>query len=414
MIKVSLLFFGALLAFVFAGAASAQTNGNAVAESTDAPIVIVLSWDGMRHDYPDRGELPALSRMATEGVRAKRLTPVFPSSTFPGHVSMATGTYPDRHGIVDNVFIDSERGRYAYSGDASWIEAEPLWIASERQGVKTATYFWVGSETDWRGQGTSYRMAPFDGDRPESEKVDQILAWLSLPESERPRLIMSYWAGADSVGHDHGPDSDRVVSQVEAQDAQLGRLLGGIDELGLWPRTTLIVVSDHGMAPWTEVLELNGALRSAGVDGVAVGAAVVQVHLNAPVPDDEMRGTLEDILEAVPDAQILKGDALPENYRMQHETRTGDWVLILPPPYGATRSTGMELWLMRAATWAGKEFGMHGYDPALDDMGGIFLAMGRGVPHTPLGDVHQIDLPATVARLLDIDPPGDSEGASIW
>ena len=64
--------------------------------------------------------------------------------------------------------LDQERGRYAYSGDASWIEAEPLWIASERQGVKTATYFWVGSESDWQGLGTSYRMAPFDGRRPEA------------------------------------------------------------------------------------------------------------------------------------------------------------------------------------------------------------------------------------------------------
>ena len=402
------------LAAMLLGLLAAGVVQAAEAVNSDEPIVIVLSWDGMRHDYLDRGELPALSRVATDGVRAARLTPVFPSSTFPGHVSMATGTYPDRHGIVDNVFIDSERGRYAYSGDASWIEAEPLWIAAERQGVLTATYFWVGSESDWQGQGTSYRMAPFDGGRPESVKVDQILDWLSLPEAQRPRLIMSYWAGADSVGHDHGPDSDRVAAQVASQDEQLGRLLAGIDERGLWPRTTLIIVSDHGMTAWTEVLEMNDALQSAGVDAAAVGAAVVQVHLNAPVPDEQMRATLGDILEEVPGAQVHKGDQLPHEYRLSHETRTGDWVVVLPPPYGATRSTGMELWLMQAATWAGKTFGMHGYDPALEDMGGIFLAMGRGVPAAPLGEVHQIDLPATVAALLGIEPPRDSEGVSIW
>ena len=225
---------------------------------------------------------------------------------------------------------------------------------------------------------------------------------------------MDAWAGADSVGHDHGPDSDRVTAQIEAQDAQLQRLLDGIDALGIWPRTTLIIVSDHGMAPWTEVLELNGALQDAGVDGAAVGAAVVNVYLRSPVPDDEMRATLEDILEDVPGAEILKGNALPHEYRLQHETRTGDWVVVLPPPYGSTRSTGMELWLMRAATWAGKAFGMHGYDPALEDMGAVFLAMGRGVPGESPGVVRQIDVPATVARLLGIEPPKDSEGASIW
>ncbi len=380
----------------------------------DAPIVIVLSWDGMRHDYPDLGEFPALQRVENEGTRAARLTPVFPSSTFPGHVSMATGTYPDRHGIVDNVFLDKERGRFAYSGDASWIEAEPLWIASERQGVKTATYFWVGSESDWQGMGTSYRIAPFDGERPEAVKVDQILDWLGLPESERPRLIMSYWAGADSVGHDDGPGSDSVIAQIGRQDAELGRLLAGIDELGIWPRTTLIIVSDHGMAPWTEVLDLSGALTDAGIDAVAVGAAVVQVYLRSPVPDDEMRAALKEILSDVPGAVIHKRDTLPADYRLQRQNRIGDWVVVLPPPFAATRATGAQLLLVQAATGFGKTLGMHGYDPTLPDMGAFFLAMGRGVPNTPLGEVHQIDLPATVARLLDIEPPRDSEGAPIW
>ena len=74
------------------------------------PIVVVLSWDGVRHDYPERAELPGLSRLQSEGVRARRLTPVYPSKTFPGHVSIATGTYPDVHGIVDNHFFDPGAG----------------------------------------------------------------------------------------------------------------------------------------------------------------------------------------------------------------------------------------------------------------------------------------------------------------
>jgi len=403
----------ALIGIVIAGLLAATSDATEAGVEGE-PIVIVLSWDGMRHDYPDLGEFPALKRLEKEGVRAERLIPVFPSSTFPGHVSMATGTYPDRHGIVDNVFLDEQRGRFAYSGDASWIEAEPLWIASERQGVKTATYFWVGSESDWQGQGTSYRIAPFDRSRPEPEKVDQILEWLSLPETDRPRLIMSYWAGADSVGHDDGPDSESVVAQIEAQDVQLGRLLEGIDALGLWPRTTLLVVSDHGMAAWTEVLNMNVLLQEAGIDAVAVGAAVVQVHLQSPVPDTEMRAALENILADVPGAIIHKGNELPDSYRLQRNTRIGDWVVVLPPPYASTRSSGTELWLMQAATWFGKTLGMHGYDPQLPDMGAIFFAVGRGVPEAAPGVVRQIDLPATVARLLNIEPPKDSEGVPIW
>jgi predicted AlkP superfamily pyrophosphatase or phosphodiesterase len=191
--------------------------------------VIVLSWDGTRWDYPDRIELPALDRLAREGVRAERMIPVFPASTFPNHVSLATGTYVDRHGIVANRFRDTDRGTYSYSDDASWIEAEPVWVTAERQGVRAASFFWVGAQTDWNGVGATHRVTPFSSRTPESKKVDQILDWLDLPEPERPHLILSWWHGADSVGHRYGPDHARVARALTGQDAELERLLRGLD-----------------------------------------------------------------------------------------------------------------------------------------------------------------------------------------
>ena len=57
---------------------------------------------------------------------------------------------------------------------------------------------------------------------------------------------------------------------------------------------------------------------------------------------------------------------------------------------------------------------MHGYDPALPDMQGIFLALGRGVPAGAHADaVRMIDVAPTVARLLGIAPPRDAEGTAI-
>lgn len=379
------------------------------------PIVVLLSWDGMRHDFPDLASFPALARLEREGVRAGRLTPVFPSNTFPGHISLATGTYPDRHGIIDNVFLDQERGRYAYSADANWIEAEPLWIAAERQGVKTATYFWVGSETDWQGQGTTYRIAPFDRDRTEAVKVDQILAWLDLPEAQRPRLIMSYWAGADDTGHDEGPNGEHLVPQIRGQDAELGRLLAGIDGLGLWPRTTLMLVSDHGMTAANHYLDLQEALRAAGIKALVIGSAVGQIHLRTPADDETVRAVLTGFLEDVPGSSLYKRDAVPDAFRLRRATRVGDWVAVLPPPYSFRNLTLTERLLLPVARYFGFEYGMHGYDPALADMGGVFFAMGRGVPtELELHDVRQVDVAATVAALLGVEPPAQSEGSPIW
>ena len=386
---------------------------------TGLATVILLSWDGMRYDYADRGDFPGLARMAREGVRAGRLTPVYPSSTFPGHVSMATGTYPDVHGIVDNHFFDRSRPRnggvYRMSPEADWLEAEPLWIAAERQGVRTATYFWVGSETDWRGQGTSYRMAPFDGQRPESAKVDRILAWLGLPEAERPRLIMSYWAGADAVGHRFGPHSGRLVEQIASQDAQLQRLLAGIDALGKdptrgWRHTTVIVVSDHGMAEVTEYVDLRSVLARAGIAARVSGGAVAQVFVEDPA-QLVRAGTVLKALEGV---QVYSGAMLPGWMRLAHPSRTGDWVVAAQPPYTFARPAGLEGGVMAVMSAMGWGFGGHGYHPDLAEMGGVYFAMGRGVPDgLEISVVHQVDLAATVALLLGIGPPRHSEGRPV-
>lgn len=403
----------ATAAVLFAAAWSAGAGAAAAPAERADPVVVVLSWDGVRHDYPDRLPLPGLARLAEQGVRAGRLIPVFPSNTFPGHVSLATGTYPDRHGIVDNHFIDAERGRYRMSSDAGWIQAEPLWIAAERQGVPAATYFWVGSESDWHGQGTRYRIAPFDRDRPEALKVEQILHWLALPAAERPRLIMSYWAGADHDGHEHGPDSGTVDEQLRGQDAQLARLLAGMDELGVWPYTTLILVSDHGMTRTGAYLDIRGALQRAGVAAQVTGASVANVYLEDPAADERAIAAIST-LEPAEKVHVYRRDELPNALRLAHPTRTGDLVALTEPPFSFSRPDGFP---GRLQTWLfalGVGFGGHGYDPRHPDMGGVFFAAGRGVPNDlVLPEVHQIDLAATVARLLSIEPPRQSEGRPI-
>ena len=355
------------------------------------PTVIVLSWDGVRHDYPDLGDFPGLARLERDGIRAS-FVGVYPSNTFPSHISMATGTYPDTHGIVDNIFF--EDGERYDVRDADWIEAEPVWIATERQGVPVATYFWVGSESDWRGQGTRHRVAPFDGSRPESVKVDKILEWLDLPAGERPRLIMSYWAGADTVGHEHGPDDPAIMRQLAGQDAELQRLLAALDAREAWPETTLILVSDHGMTAVGDIIDIESILDDGGVDALVIGGAVAQVYLDEP----EDRGKAEAILAQVDNIDVYRPDALPADFRLARPGRNGDLLVTTVPPYVLTERYALLV-------------GAHGYPPRTLDMKAVFYAMGRGVgPGGEADDLRQVDLAATIAVLLGVEPPRQSEG----
>ncbi len=377
----------------------------------DEPVVILLSWDGTRWDYPDRAEFPALARMAHDGVRAKRLVPVFPTNTFPNHITLATGAHPDRHGIVGNVFVDSERGRYSYSNDASWIEAEPLWVAAERQGVRAASFFWVGSETDWRGVRATYRKAPFNDKLPESAKVDQILEWLALPEPARPRLVLSWWHGADDVGHDNGPDDPAVALALREQDAELGRLLAGLDARGAWAYTTLLLVSDHGMAAYNEQVDALGPLAALGISARLIGGGGTAF---LDLDDPSRRGEALAALGKVEGLRAYASDALPAELRTSHPRRTADIVLLSEPPRAVLQLSVVQSTLMPLWALLGNRRGMHGYLPEHPDMGAVFFALGRGVPaDLELGSVRALDVAATAARLLGIEPPRDNEGAPI-
>jgi predicted AlkP superfamily pyrophosphatase or phosphodiesterase len=372
----------------------------------EPPSVIVISWDGVRHDQPASTPLPGLERMAREGARAERLIPVFPSLTFPSHVSLATGTYPDRHGIVSNVFRDRERGSFDYTNDASWLLAEPLWATAERQGVPAATFFWVGSETPWRGTGARYRKAPFDREVPETAKVEQILAWLDLPAAERPRLIMSWWRGSDRAGHRHGPDSEEVLQALRNQDERLVELLAGIDARGLWQDLTLLVVSDHGMSLATQGIDLEAALAEAGAQGeIVASTASAHVFLEAP----EQASAVARALGAHPEVDAYPAEALPSALRLGPRQRLGDVVCITRPP-NTFRAGALE----RAMRAFGLGVGSHGYAPEHPDVHGIFHALGRGVaPGSRLASARAVDVAPTVAAWLGISPPEHSEGNAI-
>jgi len=379
------------------------------------PTVIVISLDGVRHDYPEKTKLPALARMQEEGMRAERMRPVFPSNTFPNHVSLATGTYPDRHGIVDNRFWDRDRGLYDYEKGAgpSWLEAEPLWVTAERQGVPAATLFWVGTAQPWRGVDARYKKVPFDGSFPERAKVDQILEWLDLPARDRPGLIMSWWHGADRAGHKFGPDSADVIEALGEQDAQLARLLAGIDARSAWEQVTLLVVSDHGMLAVEASVSLSEMLEASGISArVQHGSSVAHVFLD----DSADLERAEALIAEDPGLQAYRSGQLPESLRLAHPRRNGDLIVLVAPPRKFSRRELLpRLYFGTRQLWDPKaREGTHGYAPDHPDMKAIFFALGRGVKAgSRVAEIRSIDVAPTVTRLLGIDAPEMSEGTPI-
>ena len=361
--------------------------------------VIILSLDGFRHDYPVQSSNGGFSKIAKEGLRADYLVPVYQSSTYPAHVSMATGVSPIKHGILHNGFFDRKKGSFSYDPDANWIEVAPLWILAEQQGVKAATFFWVGSETDWNDVAISYSKAPFNGRISEKDKISQILSWMDMPDEERPRLIMSWWHGADSIAHKLGPNHQSVKNQIKKQDKLLLSLIDQIEDRNLWSETTLIVVSDHGMSEISNLINIKEILKTESIKArLSLGPAVGHIFL-----DEEQDLPLAlKILRANKRLQVYSQTDTPAEIGV-HPSRTGDIVLTTSAP---------NMLVSRNNKTPPK--GMHGYNPALNnEMNGIFYAYGYGVANKSIDSVHQLDLVPTAAKLLGIKIPSITEGRVI-
>ncbi|MGI2260898.1 alkaline phosphatase family protein [Shewanella sp. GXUN23E] len=217
------------------------------AEETDHTLVMI-SLDGFRWDYIEKHQARELAKLAEQGVRAERLKPVYPSKTFPNHISIITGLKPVNHGIVENRFCDKDRNECYKMGmgkdDSTWLNGMPLWNLARLQGVKSATYFWPESDARFNGLTPNYyyHYAKYSDYQ---NRLDQMLQWLTLPAAERPRFIAGYFSLVDSMGHEHGPDSPQVYDAVQKMDTLMGDFYRRLQAL---PQpVSLLIVSDHGM-----------------------------------------------------------------------------------------------------------------------------------------------------------------------
>ena len=356
--------------------------------------------DGLRYDYPEKSQSGGFSLMSSQGLKAESLIPVYQSTTYPAHVSMATGVHPDKHGILHNSFYDKEKGSYSYSPEANWIQVKPIWAYLEEKGIKTATYFWVGSETAWNGVEITYSKFPFSSRVSEQTKIQQILDWLSLPDNERPRLIMSWWHGIDSTAHKHGITNKKVDQIFAKQDQFLLDLINKIKSKDLWKKVTMIVLSDHGMTDISNLINVNEILKKANIKAkVSIGPAVGHIFLE---DQNDLQNTVK-ILKQNKSLDVKRKKDLDESLNLFHPTRTGDIVIL-------TKSPNM----LVSRKNSNPPIGMHGYNPKINrDMEGVFFAYGNKINPIQIGKVKQVDVAPTILSLLDVDIPKYMEGKEI-
>ena len=341
--------------------------------SKNESYVVLISLDGFRHDYIEKHGATSLAALAEKGVRAKRLSSVYPASTFPNHLSIVTGRLPVNHGIVNNDFYDKQRPEgdgYAHYSmgkgrqDSTWIRALPLWNLVEFHGKKAATFFWPESDARINGALPSY-FYHYSKYSDYQQRIDQIMSWLTLPEAQRPGFIAGYFSLVDSVGHNFGPDAAETRDAVKKVDALIGQLYQRLSELPI--SVNLVVVSDHGMTSLDERAVVKLADLPINEDAFVTQVSGAQLVLYArPDADDTAIADQVDALQSASAGQYRVLNASQRAARHYRKgPRTGDIVLEVSPPARFVDTTHFY-----------KSLGGHGYPPEHPDMGGLFVAAG--------------------------------------
>lgn len=378
------------------------------------PTLILISIDGFRADYFEKYKHPTLTALAGEGVRAQWLTPSYPSLTFPNHYTIATGLYPEHHGIIANDFYDPDfdgtfsMNKRAEVQNGRWWGGEPIWITAEKQGQRAAAVFWPGSEAEIGGMRPTY-WRPFENALPDSDRVDSLLALLDLPVSQRPTFLTLYFSDVDHEGHEHSPDSVEVAQAITVVDGALERLVRGLRARNINEKVNIIVVSDHGMAPAapTDVVILDDYFQTEFAQRITWGHQVTNVF-----PKTGAEQALWDSIRRaeLPHARCYHKQDIPARFHYQASRRIAPIVCMAD-----------EGWRMfsRQAYAAELEkpnrprhmIGAHGYDNQLPSMRALFIARGpafkHGVVIDPFPNVNVYPIMTSVLGLAPAKNEGD-------
>jgi predicted AlkP superfamily pyrophosphatase or phosphodiesterase len=375
------------------------------------PTVLLISLDGFRYDYLNLYRPVNLNTLAAEGVRARWMIPSFPSKTFPNHYTIATGLYPQNHGIVENniydpvfkaVFTLADRNEVENS---RWWLGEPIWVTAEKQGQRSASVFYPGTEAEIAGTRPSF-WRKYDEGTSNEVRVDTILSWLDLPRGQRPTFLALYFSDPDDAGHAFGPISDETKKAVLKVDGEISRLIKGLKAREIFSQINLIIVSDHGMATvrWSNAILLDRLFDLKLASRIFWTREIVSIFPK-PGKEDEIYQSLKQRLP--PQARVYRKAEMPARFHYSQSPRIAP--LLVLPAEGWILTNSKEFSELQAKGETKTSRGGHGYDNQLASMRAIFIGHGAAFRKGKLVEPFEnIQVYNIMSRILGLKPaPND-------
>ncbi|MCB0278754.1 MAG: alkaline phosphatase family protein [Calditrichaeota bacterium] len=360
----------------------------------EKPYLILISFDGFRYDYADKTETSNFDYIAENGIKAESLIPVFPSKTFTNHYSIVTGLYSAHHGIISNNFYDRRLNEFYIAKDRTaatdpkWYNGVPIWELLERNEIKTASFFWIGSEAKINGMQPSY-FYPYDHYYPGKERINQVIDWLKMEPEKRPHFITLYFAILDDAGHIYGPDANETIDAIKQADSYIGYLRKRINELPIADQVNVMIVSDHGMTQTLpeKTIKLDEQIKFRSAELVE-DKPFEMIYLN----DKRLEDSIYNAVKTIEHMTVYKKDQLPGDFHFDNPDRTPDLLFLADDEYSLCFKPGK------------LSKGNHGYSPTVKNMHAIFYAYGpafkKGMRIASFENIHIYPL---IARIFNLN-----------
>ncbi|XP_065160504.1 bis(5'-adenosyl)-triphosphatase enpp4-like isoform X2 [Atheta coriaria] len=375
------------------------------------PVLIVVSYDAFRYNYFEKNGSLYMDKLRKEGTYADYMLNVFPTKTFPNHHSIATGLYPESHGVVGNSFYDPKLKRVIKMSEEMWRFRDdiiPIWTLNEIRGAGrySGSMMWPGAKYLYNNKNITY-IQDWDIDADWYKRVDTIISWIKNP-TKPANLVMLYFEEPDTHGHVYGPESDTVFNLLKRLDNITRYIDDQLLANDLADYVNVIHLSDHGMSSVSppNFINITQFLKS---NTYEIADTSPCLHI---IPDSDFeQETYKNLRQASREhgnfSVYWKKD-LPSKWHFKNNRRAPPIFVLADPGYA------FQDLAEAAQTYALKyhinitpesQFGVHGYDNEDTDMHPFFMARGPKIKKQhKVSPFHTVDLYNLFCDILEIKP----------
>jgi hypothetical protein len=251
------------------------------------PVVILLA-DGARPDTLDAalrsGSLPALARLRAEG-ELRTVTSCFPSVTGPAYAPFLMGRFPGPIGLPGLRWFDRARETCTFPDYTRSYVGYQMGAVDRDIDANAPTVFELADSSVGALNVIGRGLAPHNRIGSISVRsairaarthfAGNVAGWLQIDRDvaaavvarirrDQPSFVFAALTGVDKVSHARGHSSPMIIDALGIVDDAAAQVRADAERRGVWEKTALWVVSDHGHSRVTNHEDLDRLIAGNG------------------------------------------------------------------------------------------------------------------------------------------------------